>query len=43
MARGFMGSRWQIFCKIRLPNTLPHGRHAGIGVPFLEFLGGARA
>ena len=24
MARSFMGSRWQIFCKIRLPNAMPH-------------------
>jgi NitT/TauT family transport system permease protein len=24
MARSFTGSRWQIFCKIRLPNALPH-------------------
>ena len=24
MARAFMGSRWQIFWKIRMPNALPH-------------------
>jgi NitT/TauT family transport system permease protein len=24
MARSFTGSRWQIFCKIRLPNALPY-------------------
>ncbi|HEV2303683.1 MAG TPA: ABC transporter permease [Stellaceae bacterium] len=24
MARSFTGSRWQIFCKIRLPNAMPH-------------------
>jgi len=24
MARSFMGSRWQIFWKIRMPNALPH-------------------
>jgi NitT/TauT family transport system permease protein len=24
MARTFMGTRWQIFCKIRMPNALPY-------------------